>query len=430
MPRIKKVFSDSIVYLATNFISKGIGFFLIPILTNPSFVSVEGYGQIILFSSFSLILNPFVAFGGIDFIAINYFDKNVDTQRVIGRSNTGALVFFGVTMTIFILLSPLLMKAFDIPFIIIILLPVSALLNYFYEELLLLLRFKGNAGGYFRIFVIKIILDVGVTLFCLMVLDWGWYARIAGILSSLLVSFFFTIRLVSIRSFLIPFREARLWQFLGLTAPFVLLQFFIIGLTNVDKLIIPQIFRDKTELAVYGLAFQVGYLLPTVATSVVTVTQPIIYKLLSEFTPASNLKLKKIVGMSYVAVIFAGLMVYLFTPLFYRIFIKDPRYNDGIPLVGYLLLAWLLWCCGAFLIDIIKKLGTRRQIVSSYFIPFVLLVACLYVFGSHYGLRGITYSLIISYGSILIILGIYARRQLNLLLIQNSRLPDAAHSDR
>jgi O-antigen/teichoic acid export membrane protein len=206
-----------------------------------------------------------------------------------------------------------------------------------------------------------------------------------------------------------------------LTAPFVLLQFFVIGLTNVDKVIIPQLFQDKTELAVYGLAFQIGYLLPTVATSLVTVTQPIIYKLLSDFNPLNNIKLKKIIAISYVVVIIAGLMVYFFTPFFYRVFIKDPRYDDGIPLVGFLLLAWLLWCCGSFLIDIIKKLGTRKQIVSSYFIPFVLLVACLYIFGSQYGLRGITYSLIISYGSILIILAIFARRQLRLLLLEKSQ---------
>ncbi|MEI9806535.1 MAG: hypothetical protein WDO16_00925, partial [Bacteroidota bacterium] len=199
-------------------------------------------------------------------------------------------------------------------------------------------------------------------------------------------------------------------------------KFFIIGLTNIDKLIIPRIFKaEKESLGLYGLAFQLGYLLPTVAAALTTMTQPIIYKLLSHYDEAANKKLKKVVFMSFGVILISALGIYLFTPLFYHYFINNSRYRDGAYLVKYMLLAWMFWCFGSILIDIIKKTGSRRQIVSSYLIPFLVLTGCLYFAGHHYGLRGITLSLILSYGLIFLLLVYYTRKQLHLLLQKNQK---------
>lgn len=418
---MKKIISDSIIYLGTNFLSKAVSFFLIPVLTNVAYVSVEGYGQIILFSSFSLLLNPFIAFGGVDLVAIHYFDKNSDHDQLVRRCNANAFYLFLFTTTVFLLLSPVLVRSFDIPLFFIIILPLSALLNYYTEELLLLLRFKGNAKGYLKIFVIRIILDVGVTLFCLLVLRWGWYSRIAGFFAGYFFSLFMTIRLISIKNILSPFRMIQFREVILKALPFVLLQFFIIGLTNIDKLIIPQVFDDKESLALYGLAFQLGYLLPTVTTALTTMTQPVIYRLLSDYDQAANKKLGKIIAISFGVITISALVIYLCTPLFYEYFISNSRYRDGAYLVKYMLLAWMFWCFGAILIDIIKKAGSRRQIVSSYFIPFLVLTGCLYFAGRHYALRGITWSLILSYGLIFLLLVYYTRKQLQLLLQKNQK---------
>lgn len=418
---MKKILSDSIIYLATNFLSKAVSFFLIPILTDTDYVSMEGYGQIILFSSFILLLNPFIAFGGHDLIAIHYFNKDIDHDELIRRCNTNAFFLFLATSAIFLVLSPVLTSSFDIPMFIIVAVPLSALLNYYTEELLLLLRFKGNASGYFKIFMIKILLDVGVTLFCLIVLRWGWYSRIAGFFAGYIFAFFVTAKLISFKNILAPFREIRFTELISQAAPFVLLQFFIIGLTNVDKMMISQIFEKKSDLALYGLAFQLGYLLPTVTAALTTMTQPMIYRLLSDFDNAANKKLEKIIFLSFGAVVISALAIYLCMPLFYEFFINDPAYKDGAYLIKYMLTAWTFWCCGSILIDIIKKAGSRRQIVSSYFIPFLVLSGCLYFAGRQYGLRGISWSLILSYGLIFLLLVYYTRKQLNLLLSRKNQ---------
>ncbi|MEI9806752.1 MAG: hypothetical protein WDO16_02090, partial [Bacteroidota bacterium] len=188
-------------------------------MTNIAYVSVQGYGQIILFSSFSLLLNPFIAFGGVDLIGIHYFDKDEDHDRWIRRCNANAFYLFLFTTTVFLAFSPVLTRSFGVPLFIIIIVPLSALLNYYTEELLLLLRFKGNAKGYFKIFALKILLDVGVTLFCLLVLRWGWYSRIAGFFAGYLFSLVITIRVITAKNILAPFRELQFKDFISKAFP-------------------------------------------------------------------------------------------------------------------------------------------------------------------------------------------------------------------
>jgi O-antigen/teichoic acid export membrane protein len=292
------------------------------------------------------------------------------------------------------------------------------LLNYYTEVLLLLLRFKSNAKGYFKTFVIKTILDAGVTLFCVLVLRWGWYSRLAGFFCGYLFILFVMIRVISVRNLLAPFSRPEFKKFVIRATPFVLLQFFIIGLTNMDKIMIPQAF-EKRDLALYGLAFQLGYLLPTVSSALTTMTQPVIYRLLSDYNEAARRKLQKIVFGSFGVILVAAIGIYLCMPLFYSHFINNPRYREGAYLVKYMLLAWTFWCCASILIDIIKKTGSRKQIVSSYFIPFLVLTGCLYFAGKYFGLVGITWSLILSYGLVFLLLIYYTRKQLSLLQAVN-----------
>ncbi|HLG38902.1 MAG TPA: hypothetical protein VI461_04500 [Chitinophagaceae bacterium] len=416
---MKKILSDSIIYLATNFLSKAVGFFLIPVLTNPSYLSVEGYGQLILFTSLSMLLNPLIAFGGLDLIAIHYYNKNADHNVIIRRSNTWALLLCILSTILVLIFSPWLMRFLEIPLIVLAILPFSAFLNYFSEQLLLLLRFKGNSNVYFKVFVVRIVFDVGITLFCLIVLHWGWYSRVAGIFASLIFSFIITIRAVPGKTFLPIPRAIDIKEFTTVALPFVLLQFFIIGLTNVDKVIVPQIFKEKDQLAIYGLAFQLGYLLPTVTSALTALTQPLLYKILSGYTPEKEKKLKQIIYGSFLVILCTALVIYLLAPFVYDYFTKNSRYGEGLYLVKYMLVAWAFWCCSAVMVDIIKKTGTRRQIVNSYFIPFLVMLVSLYIFGSNFGLKGITYSLIISYGFIFLLLVVNIRKQLNFLLSRN-----------
>lgn len=417
---MRKTLSNSVLYFATNFLSKAVGFLLLPILTNPAYLSPAGYGQILLFSSLSLLLNPLIIFGGLDMIAIHYFDKNVDQMKVIRESNTIALIFFGLSTVVFLAFSPLLISSLGISFEIILILPFSAFLNYYSEQLLILLRFKGNARAYFIVFLIKIILDAGITLLCLTVFHWGWYSRIAGIFAGLIFSFLISMKLVSFRNLSMPFGKVPLKDILARCFPFVLIQFFIIGLNNLDKVIIPQIFR-KDELAVYGIAFQLCYLLPTVAITVMTIIQPMLYRILSDTTLKEYNKLKKILGIAFLVIGGAAVAIYLVTPVFYY-FIKDEHYHRGIYLVKYLLIAWTLWCFGAVLTDVVKKIGTKKQIVSSYFIPFILFVVTMYVFSHLFGLKGVAFSLIVSYGSLFLLITFFTRKQLRITLQRRNSL--------
>ncbi|RYY08634.1 MAG: hypothetical protein EOO04_39725, partial [Chitinophagaceae bacterium] len=110
---------------------------------------------------------------------------------------------------------------------------------------------------------------------------------------------------------------------------------------------------------------------------------------------------------------------YIVMPLFYH-FIKDQQYHQGMYLVKYLLIAWTFWCFGAVLTDVVKKIGTRKQIINSYFIPFLLFIITMYIFSHAFGLKGVAMSLILSYGCLFFLMAFFARKQIKLVLQKNN----------
>lgn len=411
---MRKFLSNSFLYFSTNFLSKAVSLFLLPLFTSPKYLSPSGYGQILLFASMSLLLNPLIIFGGLDRIAIHYYDKEIDRSRIKRESNTIALVFFLVTTVLFFAFSPVLTSALDVSYDVLLVLPLSAFLNYYSEQLLITLRFRGNARSYFLTFLVKILLDAGVTILCLVVFHWGWYGRLAGIFAGLLFSFFIALRIDGISSFSMPFGKLHLKKIIAQSFPFVLIQFFLIGLTNLDKVIISQAL-PKEELAIYGIAFQLCYLLPTATNTLMTVSQPLVYKILSEPAIPQYHKLQKLLLACFGVVAITAVGIYLAIPLFYH-FIKDRHYHDGIYLVKYLLIAWTFWCFGSLLADIVKKLGTRTQMIITYLVPFVVFLATVYTSSRHFGLKGVAVSLILSYGCLLGMIIFFSTKQLRLAM--------------
>jgi O-antigen/teichoic acid export membrane protein len=412
---MKRLLSQSFLYFSTNFLSKAVSFFLIPLFTNPAYLSPEGYGQILLFVSISLLLNPLIVFGGLDRIAINFFEKNADQSKIRRESNTTVLIFFLINTVVFLLFAPILTKSLGISLPVLLILPFSAYLNYYAEQLLIIIRFNGNAKQYFIIFLLKIIFDAGISVLCLTVFHWGWYSRIIGVFAGVIFTFIICLSQTGgMKNLAMPFGKLPLRKIVATGFPFVLVQFFFIGLSNLDKVIIPQTLK-KEELAIYGVAFQLCYLLPTVTTTLMSITQPMVYKILSQPTAEGYNRLKKMITLGFGAIAVTAVGIYFITPLFYH-FVKNPKFHEGIYLVKYLLVAWIFWCCGTFLIDIVKKLGTRMQIINSYLIPFIVFIISMYFLSYMLGLMGVALSLIISYGCLFITIGFFTRKQLRLAL--------------
>ena len=63
------------VYTLTNFLSKGISFLLIPLFTNPRYLTPSDNGVLSLFSTSMIFLVPFISLGMSQSAAADFFRK-------------------------------------------------------------------------------------------------------------------------------------------------------------------------------------------------------------------------------------------------------------------------------------------------------------------------------------------------------------------
>ena len=266
----------------------------------------------------------------------------------------------------------------------------------------------------FKIILIKTLIEVGITLFCLLVLQWGWYSRIAGIIGGFLIPIYFLLKVISKESFLSNFDIASIWEILKQGFPFVIAQFLIIAFVSIDKFFIPQYF-SKHELGLYGIAFQISNLLTIFAVSVISVLQPIQYRLATNLDFINKGKLLKLIYFFIGTQLIAGIVLIFMAPLLYRYFI-NIQYHESISWVKYLVLGAFLSSCTAFFMNVVRQKATGRQLIEINFYPLLLLIVLFFVLPKYFHIWGIFYAYIVVN---IFILVLSVRRSVKVLEISN-----------
>ncbi|RZL05780.1 MAG: hypothetical protein EOO89_25615, partial [Pedobacter sp.] len=294
-----KVLKNSAIYLVANFLTKGISILLIPILTK--YLAPESYGYVLLFSALLVFFNPLLYCGSVDMIAIDYFKEKELFSKTLRNSTTSVIYVTILSTLLFALFSPLLTRFFELPFWAIVILPITGLLSYTLELLLLLLRYKGKHISYLTATSFKTVVEVGVSLVGLILLNWGWFSRVLGVIAGFVVAAVFLMQLIPFHSLIGKLKFTDFKMVIRRGAPFIVAQFLVIAFVSIDKLFISQYFT-RHELGLYGIAFQISSLLAVFSASFASVLQPMQYKLGANLTEENKLKLIEITYL-YVGVL-------------------------------------------------------------------------------------------------------------------------------
>ncbi len=118
-------------YIFTNFFSKGVSFLLIPLFTNPKYLTPTDNGLLSLFSSNMILLAPFITLGMIQSSAADYFKKSKEdfSASLTGNFFIGAALALIATLLLFIFRGTLREK-FDFPVSFVYILPGLAFLTF------------------------------------------------------------------------------------------------------------------------------------------------------------------------------------------------------------------------------------------------------------------------------------------------------------
>lgn len=314
MPRIgaiyellkHRLFSDSLWYVFSTFLNKGLIFLLLPIFT--AHFSEEDYGMIGLIGALYGIVSVYIGLRPSLFVLVNWSKRGEDEMaEVIGNSvYLTLLTGFPVLVCLWVL------AYYQIIFVtyeVVLIIGLLGLLNIPFEMASVWFQLNRKPKSYALLQMLKTVMSAGGALLLVIGFDAGWRGKFySDIIAFFVLSAFALLLLKSNGVLVMRFRTAVIKELFCYLFP---LSFHVIGLTLInggDRFLIEH-FMNVNSVGVYTVACMVGALVGMVHDSLLKVWNPEFYRLMAMGT---NKVKQKIVKFVYVYMAFSLALFLLF----------------------------------------------------------------------------------------------------------------------
>lgn len=396
-----------------NILNAAIPFLLLPILTN--FLSPSDYGIIDLFNNAGFILAPVIGFSITKAIDRYYFEQEEIKLKLFISTTVLSHFKYGVLFIIFALIITFAFKAifisFDLPVNLLFYSFVYAFLSQTSEIILILWRvtYKTIHYGVFRVF--KTFLDLGISIFLIVNLNYGWEGRI---LPQLLIAFIFagvSIFYLRKEGYFVNLQTDKRYKKIALkfSTPLIFhsMSGFLIGFS--DRFFI-FFLLDLKNLGVYSVAYQIGMVLSLFQNSFNQAWTPYFYETLKKGVNKDKLKIVKITYIYYLLLIFMVLFFYFATPLIYK-FVIGKQFKSGIEVVGWVLLGYAFNGMYKMMVNYLFYLKETKRIALFTLITALTNGILNYFLIKSRGIEGAAIATTLSFLLLFIIVLIYSRKK-------------------
>ncbi len=406
MRLVKQVY----IYFITYFVIAGISFLSISILTNN--IDPGDYGIINLYSSFIIVVVPFVSLGISYPVSVEYYKRDKQAYQSF-FTNAQALSLLGllfVSVIVLIFCKPL-SRFIHVDTVWILLLPVSAWVIMNYEIVTSLFRIRNKPVSFAVYSISKHVGEIVLTIILVVGLGWAWQGRLlSGVITSVivgLVAVFFFYRWNLIKpGFSIKEIKALAWT----SFPFIFERLSIFIMSNSDRYFIDKYEINGTDkVGLYSVGAQVAAIIYLVIVSLNSAYQPYIFQKLST-GERERAKRITLIYMGGATVIVAGIMGA--SPLLFKFFIGEQFSGAGV-FVYYLCTGYFMWSLyNAFLPYLLFH---RKSRIISY-ISIAGVVICLgmnFYMVPRYGAYGAAITIIVTYGIMMLLCMLFAWKYFN-----------------
>jgi O-antigen/teichoic acid export membrane protein len=399
------------IYTFANFLGKGLSFLLIPLFTNPKFLTTSDNGLLSLFSQAVLFLSSFISLGILKSASVDYF--KLDNKRFRDFFTTG--FFMSVVMTmlsfiVFLLFRNYFTKTYSFPSIFIWVIPLAAFMTFCYELVLIAIRNRDNALLFMKVSSLRISGELGLAVLFIVLFGWGWFGRIAGILIALFIINGFAISYFRKAGFLSgAIHKDIILSELKFSVPVILLQLSIFCLFSSDSFLIAGITGNTSLVGIYGTACVFGSIIITLSSALQQYMIPKISQSLALALPKAYGSLRNLF-LTYLSImLFAFVTLWFTVPAIYHLFINE-RYWPGIRFYYLLSSGYFFWALASFFYNFLIYDKKKRQIFSLSVFSIIISLSSNYIFISKMGAWGASISVCCSYFFVLVLLIVFTRK--------------------
>lgn len=402
-----RLYKQVYIYFLTYFINAGLSFVTVSVLTH--YLTTYDYGIINLYSSFLILLMPFISGGILYPISVEYFKRPKETYK---GYFTNAQVIPLLSLILFTLLCIIfqhpLSRFLKVSMVWIWILPITAWWIMINETVMMISRNK-NKPVQFALFSIgKNLAEIALTVGLVIGLHWAWQGRllsaaIAPVLSGIISVFlFYHWRLVAKT---VNWSNAR--QIFLLSIPFIFERLAVFVLGYSDKYFIDRFDLNGTnEVGLYGLGSQLATIIYLVIISMNSAYQPHLYKKLSEGFKG---KIHKTTGWYIGACGITVIGMFIAIPVLFRFFIGSG-FQDAKPYAYILCTGYFMWGIYNAFLGYLVYLEKNRQILFISLLGMITSLSLNTFMVIHYGARGAAITSVITYSFMAIICFLYVRK--------------------
>lgn len=392
------------IYTITNFFSKGVSFLLIPLFTNPAFLTPADNGVLNLFSQSILFLMPLVCLGTLQSTSTDYFKLNKNDFR--DSFTTGLLLPLIVTFLLIIILFVFkndLYNKFGVPESLIWLLPLITFLFFCNEQLIILIRNNDKPLQFFYVNALRVCLELGIALILIVFLHKGWAGRISGIIISYLV--------ITLAAFYYFIKKGYLFGSVKMNyirseliyaLPIISLQGSVFFMYSSDRFFISNILKDKSIVGIYGIAATVASVIFVFGNALQQYIFPKIYNALAAKEGGDFTVIKKEIQHFIFYMLAGTIALLIFTPLAYKYFINE-KYKSALDYIFYLIAGNFLFSTAYVFNCFLLYKKEKRKILFLSLISIIIAITNNFYFIHQFKEKGAAIAMCITCSGVLII---------------------------
>jgi len=357
----KNVVARSIgIYTFTNFFTKSISFLLIPLFTNPAFLTASDNGFLSLFNSSITFLVPFISMGLVQSTSTDYFKLNKSEFRDFFTTSfiLPVLVTIFCTVILFFYRDYFFQK-FGFPYSFTWIIPILTLLNFCNEQLLGLIRNNNEPYYFLGVGLSKTVIELGLAVALIVFFQYHWQGRVIGISASYALITLFGFRYFYRKGYLGgSIKKEYLKSELIYALPIIMLQLSIFVMSSSDKFFLAD---DHAVVGVYGIACTFASVIIILSTALLQYIFPKIFSLLSAETVQYS-SIRKHFYL-YIGVMLGGTIgLIIFTPIIYKEFI-NIKYHHALKYVYLIILGYFAWTITYFFYSFLLYNKQKRKIL-------------------------------------------------------------------
>lgn len=304
---------------------------------------------------------PFISMGVLYSISIDYF--KLSREKYAEVFTTGLIIPVVLSLILIPLLyffrSPL-HNAFSFQDNFFWLIPVSIFFNFCFEAFLLLLRNQQHVKMFTVVSILKILLEIGLSVFLVIFIYKNWYSRALGITVALTVIgviFFYYIRHHKFLIGKINYTVLKSELYFGLSG--LVLQSAVFFVNTSDKFFVMSFF-GKDQAGYYSVAATFATIQFIVCTALLQYLQPVLFKefaAMQTWTTVKSLYYKYFLGM-----LVTLLGVICFTLFVYH-FILRSAYKEYVHYFYVLSISTFIWTISNIFLQYIVFNKSKKIIV-------------------------------------------------------------------